>query len=127
MTDAFRSVIEELTEQHNKQLAAIRETYDRLHDLESTVKSSDGMISIVVGANGQVRSIDFNPRVYQKLSPSELSDAITTLIAQATGDVAERTKELIGPLIPDDLPLEEVFGTDVSLDAFLPQPVEAVE
>ncbi len=119
--------IEELAEQHNKQLAAILETYGRLHELESTVRSSDGMISIVVGPNGRVRSIDLNPRVYQKLSPSELSDAITTLIAQAAGEVAERTKELIGPLIPDDLPLEEVFGADVSLAAFLPQPVEAVE
>ncbi|MEU6711196.1 YbaB/EbfC family nucleoid-associated protein [Nonomuraea sp. NPDC046802] len=55
--DIFRASIEELAGDVNRQIERVRETYGKLGDVESTAHSADGMISVTVGANGQVRDI----------------------------------------------------------------------
>ncbi|NRQ40802.1 YbaB/EbfC family nucleoid-associated protein [Nonomuraea sp. NN258] len=127
MADVFRATIEELAGEYNRQIDRVREAYGKLNELETTVRSGDGMIGVTMGPRGQVRAIELNPRVYQRLSPSELAEAITEQIHRGAALVTERTKELVGPLMPDGLPYEELFGEDVRLDSFLPGHVEPDE
>ncbi len=83
------------------------------------------MISVTVGPQGQLRDIRLNPRVYRHLPPSELANAITEQAGRAAADATERRRQLMAPLMPEELPYDEVFGQGVSLDAFLPPPVDA--
>ncbi|MBB3729991.1 YbaB/EbfC family nucleoid-associated protein [Nonomuraea dietziae] len=124
MTHAFHATIAELAGDVNRQITQVREAYAKLGALESTVHSDDGMVGVTVGARGQVRSIELNPRVYRRLSPAELADAIMEQISRATGAVSEQSRQLMEPLMPEGLPYEEVFGENATLDAFLPPPVE---
>lgn len=117
-------MIEGLTEEYNRQAAQIRTMHAELNDLTVTATSGDGMVTVTMGHRGQVRSLKLNPRVYQKLSPSELSAAILAQINTATAQVAERSKELMAPFVPEGLPYEEVFGAGAGPEAFLPAPVE---
>lgn len=125
--NTFRVTVDELAAEYNNQVQLIRDTHEQLKALEATAQSKDGMISVTVGAQGHVRAIRFNPRVYNKLSPSELATALTQQIHRATAEVSERRQELIRPLMPADLPYEEFFGEDGGLEMFLPQPVELTE
>ncbi|MEV5493992.1 YbaB/EbfC family nucleoid-associated protein [Nonomuraea fuscirosea] len=125
MTDVFRATVEELAGQVDQQVRRVREAYQALNAIESTMTSSDGMIQVTVGPQGQVRSIDLNARVYRRLSTAELADTLMRQINRATADVTERRRRLMEPLMPEGLPYEQVFGEDVTLDAFLPPPVDA--
>jgi DNA-binding protein YbaB len=93
--------------------------------IKSTAQSADGMISVTVGPQGQLRDIRLNPRVYRHLPPSELAGAIMEQAGRAAADAAERRRQLIEPLMPEELSYDVVFGQGVSLDAFLPPPVDA--
>ncbi|MDP9848663.1 YbaB/EbfC family nucleoid-associated protein [Streptosporangium lutulentum] len=116
--------VEGLAGQVNQQVERVRETYEALNSIESTMGSSDGMISVVVGPQGQVRDIELDPRVYRKLSATELADAIMEQINRAAAAVSEQRRHLLEPLMPDGLRYDQVFGENVTLDAFLPSPVD---
>ncbi|MEU8249088.1 hypothetical protein [Nonomuraea sp. NPDC048916] len=62
-----------------------------------------------------------DPRVYLELSPSELSHALVEQISHAARAVAEQSRELIGPLLPDDLPSGWSFGDHPGPDDLLPR------
>ncbi|MER5419550.1 YbaB/EbfC family nucleoid-associated protein [Streptosporangium roseum] len=123
MNDEFRITMEGLADEYNKQAAQLRETYGKLNDLTATAQSDDRMVTVTVGPRGQVQGIELDPRVYRKLSPSELTRSIMEQIGVATGEVSARMQELMTPLVPDGLPYEELFGEGASFESFLPQPV----
>ncbi|MEU4538717.1 YbaB/EbfC family nucleoid-associated protein [Streptosporangium sp. NPDC023825] len=124
MTDALQTTVEELAGQVNQQVERVREAYEALNSIESTMGSSDGLISVTVGPQGQVRNIELNARVYRKLSATELADAIMEQINRATAAVSEQRRRLLEPLMPDELRYDQVFGENVTLDAFLPPFVD---
>ncbi|WP_245691453.1 YbaB/EbfC family nucleoid-associated protein [Sinosporangium album] len=124
VADAFQATVGELAGQINQQIERVRETYGALKAIASTTTSSDGMISVTVGPQGEVRGIELNPRVYRKLSASELADAIMDQINRAMATVAEQRRRLMEPLMPEELRYDQVFGENVTLDAFLPPPVD---
>ncbi|MDP9841441.1 YbaB/EbfC family nucleoid-associated protein [Streptosporangium lutulentum] len=124
MADVFQATVEKLAVQVNQQVQRVRETYDAVNAIESTVTSADGTISVTVGPQGQVRAIDLNARVYRKLAATELAAAIMEQINRATTDVTERRRRLMEPLMPEGLRYDQVFGENVTLDAFLPPPVD---
>ncbi|MCK2214694.1 YbaB/EbfC family nucleoid-associated protein [Actinomadura sp. ATCC 31491] len=124
MSDEFRLTIEALAKEYNRQAAQLRQAYTELSELAVTAESRDRMVSVTVGPRGQVQGIKLDPRVYRKLSPSQLARSIMEQIGAATEQVAGRTKELMAPFMPAGLPLEDVFGEGASVESFLPQPVK---
>lgn len=124
MSDAFEAEIRELAGQINQQVARVREAYGELATLKHTARSGDGMVSVTVGRHGRMHGIELNPRVYRTLSPSQLADAIMQQVDKATAAVSEQRKQILTPLMPEGMAHEEVFGEHVTLDAFLPGPVE---
>ncbi|MEV0144468.1 MULTISPECIES: YbaB/EbfC family nucleoid-associated protein [unclassified Nonomuraea] len=122
MGEPFQLMLDELTAEYEQQLSRVRDAYGRLAELEATAQSGDGMVTVRVGPRGEVRAIELNPRVYRKLSPSELSHEIMTQIEQATASVTASSKELMGPLVPDDVPVEELLGEGAALALHPPRP-----
>jgi DNA-binding protein YbaB len=120
----FRGTIDELAEEYNRRLKQVQETYSKLDELEVVAQSADGMVTVKVGPGGQVRGVKLDPRVYRKLSPSELSAAIMEQFGRATAQVAARTEKLVSPLMPEGLSYEAAFGPGSGLEAFMPKPVE---
>ncbi|GAA4959213.1 DNA-binding protein YbaB [Nonomuraea thailandensis] len=124
MSDEFRQAIEEMAAEYNQHAARLREAYGKLSEMTVTAESDDRLVTVTVGPRGQVQGIELDPRVYRKLSPSELAQAIIEQIGAATGEVGRRTKELIEPFVPKDLPFEDLYGEGASFESFLPQPVQ---
>ncbi|GLY74754.1 YbaB/EbfC family nucleoid-associated protein [Actinoallomurus iriomotensis] len=82
-----------------------------LADVGATAKRPDGLVTVVVGAQGQVKDIKLDPRVYRKLDSGQLAAAIMELISQATTEVAEQMKTIMAPFVP---------GEGMDLTGFLP-------
>ncbi|GLW08117.1 hypothetical protein Misp01_32470 [Microtetraspora sp. NBRC 13810] len=120
--DEFRATFDELSQEYEEQARRVREAYGRLGELEATARSADEMVTVKVGPRGKVLSIELNPRVYRRLAPSELAQTIMEQIDRAAACVADRTRDLMAPLLPDGVPYEKILGDDMDIDAFLPRP-----
>ncbi|TDE36146.1 YbaB/EbfC family DNA-binding protein [Nonomuraea mesophila] len=114
-------LLEQLVQEVNQQTEQLKQMQDKMRDLSATSRSKDGMVSVTVGPQGEVRTIDLDPRVYRKLSPSELSASIVEQIGKAAGQVRGDMKELMEPFVPG-LPTDDLFGEAMNFEAFLQRP-----
>ncbi|WP_433247597.1 YbaB/EbfC family nucleoid-associated protein [Streptosporangium sp. CA-135522] len=116
------TVLEKLIQEVNRQTEQVQNMHEKARDMSASATSEDGMVTVTVGARGDVRKIDFDPRVYRKLSPSELSATLIEQIGAATRTVSGELKETMQPLAPADLPsFEDLFGEGVDFPSFLAQ------
>ncbi|MFC6558883.1 YbaB/EbfC family nucleoid-associated protein [Nonomuraea cavernae] len=122
MTSEFISSPEALAVEYDRHLKQVADAYGELNELTVSTRSDDGMITVTVGPRGQVRKITLNPRVSRVLEPSELAQALMEQIGQAASAVAERSRELLDPLLPDDLPYGGTLGDHPNLAELLPRP-----
>lgn len=111
-----------LAEDYRRQVAELAELHERLRDLSTTARTRDGLVTVVVGAQGDVRDIRLDPRVQGRLTPAELSETLLELIGEATGAVSDQVLELMEPFVPEDLPIAQILGADADLTTFAPQP-----
>ncbi|MEV8633391.1 YbaB/EbfC family nucleoid-associated protein [Streptosporangium sp. NPDC051023] len=114
--------LEELARDYNQQAQLLRDMHGKLDELSVTAQSGDRMVAVTVGPRGRVRSIELDPRIYRKLSPSELSQSLMEQIDAATDELSARMRELMAPFAPEGLPYDEMFGEGVGFESFLPDP-----
>ncbi|MEV1173000.1 YbaB/EbfC family nucleoid-associated protein [Nonomuraea sp. NPDC049784] len=121
-TDEPWRLLEQLVQEVNRQTEQLKKMQEKVRELSATARSKDGMVTVTVGPRGEVRTIELDPRVYRKLSPSELSASIVDQIGRATRQVSGDMKELMEPFGVPDLPFEDLFGEGTSFESFLPHP-----
>ncbi|TDE32651.1 YbaB/EbfC family DNA-binding protein [Nonomuraea mesophila] len=122
MQEDIDAALREATADFGRSASRPREVYEQLNELSHTARSADGMVTVTVDARGQVRSLALNPRVYRKLSPTELADAIMGQIRAATREVSAKTQELVEPMMPEGIAYDDVFGAGAGLESFFPSP-----
>ncbi|MDX3106095.1 YbaB/EbfC family nucleoid-associated protein [Nonomuraea angiospora] len=115
-------LLEQLVQEVNQQTEQLKKMQEKARELSATAKSKDGMVTVTVGPRGEVRTIEFDPRVYRKLSPSELAASVVEQIGRATRQVSTEMKELMEPFGMPDLPFEDLFGEGTNFESFLPRP-----
>ncbi|NUW45826.1 YbaB/EbfC family nucleoid-associated protein [Nonomuraea rhodomycinica] len=119
MSDSWE-LLRQLVQDVNQQAEQAKELHRKARDLTGSSRSQDGMVTVTVGPQGELRSVEFDPRVYRELSPSELAACVVEQAALATRQVSDELRSLAGPLIADDVPFEDLFGEGVSFESFLP-------
>jgi DNA-binding protein YbaB len=125
MRAEFRASLEELMDDYSKQVGRLNEMRRDLDKVSATASRPDGLVTVVVGARGQVQDIRLEPRVYRKLDSAELSRSIMKLIGEATADVSAQMQKIMTPFMPEGLSYETALGKDGDFTAFLPQPPAA--
>ncbi|MEV0148006.1 MULTISPECIES: YbaB/EbfC family nucleoid-associated protein [unclassified Nonomuraea] len=123
MHDDLQATIESLVEEYDRQVREVHEVHARLGEVTATV--SDGNVTITAGPQGRIDEIVFHPRVYGRLSPTELARAVQEQIAKAQAEVDERSHEIMAPLMPEGLDAGELSGGLLDLGALLPDPPAA--
>ncbi|MFI6156396.1 YbaB/EbfC family nucleoid-associated protein [Kitasatospora sp. NPDC051170] len=81
-----------LTEQQAKMTEAARE----LQNATATATSKDRMVSVTVGAQGQVVSMTFHTTGYRSMAPAALASLLTDLLNTARADIGDRITETMG-------------------------------
>ncbi|MEV4185456.1 YbaB/EbfC family nucleoid-associated protein [Streptosporangium canum] len=115
------TVLEKLVKEVNRQTEQVQGMHEKARDMSASATSDDGMVTVTVGARGDVHKIDFDPRVYRKLSPSELAASLIEQIGAATRTLSGELKEAMQPLAPADLPFDDLLGEGVDFPSFLAQ------
>jgi DNA-binding protein YbaB len=121
MRPEWQAHIEELLGEYRKKRADLQKLQETMASAEATVTAADEMVTVRVGPQGRLLGLEFNPRVYRKLSPSELAETVLAAVQEATAQVADQVRAAAEPLTPDDASYEPVAGERFDLSKFLPE------
>jgi DNA-binding protein YbaB len=85
---------------------------DGLKDVVGTATSDDGVVTVVAGSDGAVKSITFGPTV-RTTDPAALSSTTLRTIALARADAARRQAEVVRASLGDTDLLDRVLAEDL--------------
>lgn len=114
MREDLQAHLDELMEQYQAKRAQLQELHQRMGAAEATVTAADGMVTVRVGAQGRLTGLEFDPRVYRRLSPSQLAECVLAAVQEASGQVGEQMKAALEPLVPDGTSYGDMGSIDLS-------------
>ena len=96
----FQAQVEELAADFRERLERVRELRRRAAAVTASARSRNGLISVEVGPQGQLRAIQLDPGTFERQSPQRLAAAIVELAGIATADAARQVQEIMAPVMP---------------------------
>ena len=123
MTEPERNP-EQLAADYARHRAATMQAQQRMSEVSATMTSAQGLVTVTVGAGGEVRSLLFNSHGYRKMPAAELSHVILDTINRARASIMA---QLIGEL-PDStfagLSYSDIINGKVDWDQVLPDTLD---
>lgn len=124
-----RAQVEELLAGYRRSREQLGTVQRKLAALQESVASEDGLVTVTVGANGQLTELVIVESAYRKLRPHELAETIMSLTAKAAATVSRAAGQTLAPVLPPDAdPVALLRGTaDLPPDELKPEAVDADE
>jgi DNA-binding protein YbaB len=104
-------------ERTRRNMLALRE---KLAGLHASAESKDGMVTVRVGPRGEVKSLELHPRVYRRLTPTELAESIVDTIRQAGQALSDQAAQAYGPYLPEGVSYQQLTQGE-GLSALIPE------
>lgn len=96
---AMQSYADELQARFERMQEQGPALHDKAQAVQVTEKSRDGLISVTVGARGELVRLDIDPRIYRRPDSRALADTIAATIKAAAATAQERVLEIFEPLV----------------------------
>jgi len=103
-------------EQLRKDLLSLQKS---MEEITETAYSPDRLVAATVGAQGQLKKLTLDPRIYRTTDANALAATITKTIQDAIDAITAKMMELAEPMLPPGARLDENSGLE--LDSFLEQ------
>lgn len=104
---ALRARFDEVYGQYQRLRSGLDELQHRLAELRVTERSDDGQVTAVVGARGELISVDVSAAVFHDRDAKALSRKITTTVLRASAAALAATRELVSGYLPPGSPSVE--------------------
>lgn len=91
--DSLRSTFTKMTEQAPA-------LHEKARTVQVTETSPDGLVTVTVGARGELVQLDIDPRVYRRPDSRQLADTIVETVQKAAARSQERVLEIFEPIVP---------------------------
>lgn len=112
MDEQLQAQVDDITANYQQRMAQVRQRQQRAGQVTAAARSRDGLITVEVGAQGQIIDLLLDSRVYEKMSPQRLAAAIRELSRMAAGQAARQVQEIMAPVVPPGgLPENGDFAT----------------
>ncbi|WP_431436325.1 YbaB/EbfC family nucleoid-associated protein [Actinophytocola sp.] len=95
---------------------AFRRVQEKLVDIEVTAESDDGLIAATVGARGELRALDLDPRLYRDPDATALAENILATVRAAADTAGRQAFDAAVEVLPRHATFED---TDVAFDPLL--------
>jgi DNA-binding protein YbaB len=95
--------IRQATEELRQQQARLHAVRERIEESRTTVRSTDGMITVVLDGRGELTSLSFNTTKFRQMAPAELGAAVVKVINKARVESRDEMLRAYGPLMPRGL------------------------
>jgi DNA-binding protein YbaB len=124
-----RAQVEELLADYRRSREQLSTVHRKLAALQASATSEDGLVTVTVGAQGQLTELVIVESAYRKLRPHELAASIVELTGKAAAKVSRAAGEAIAPVLPPDTDPEALLrGTaDLAPVELKPEPQDAEE
>ncbi len=109
---ALRARFDEVYSQYQRLRSGMDELQSKLAELRVTERSDDGQVTAVVGARGELISVDVSPSVFHDRDARALSRKITTTVLRASAAAVAATRELVASYLPPGSPSVEFLRTN---------------
>lgn len=100
MDEELQAQVEEVAARTEERLADISQRQQLANKVTATARSRDGMVTVEVGAHGQLLDVMLDPGVFERTSPHRLAIALKDLARKAAADAAARVQEILAPVLP---------------------------
>jgi DNA-binding protein YbaB len=101
MTTPMHNALQDAENELRRQQARLKSVRKKLDGATTKVMSRDRMVTVTLGVNGQLESIEFHTQKFRKMAPAELGSVIAETIRQAQAKTTERVLRAYRPLMPD--------------------------
>ncbi|MFI9005899.1 YbaB/EbfC family nucleoid-associated protein [Actinosynnema sp. NPDC053489] len=125
MSNPFQEQIDQAMAMVRDQRAALRRARDEMRAATATATSRDRLVTVVVGAQGELRDVRFNGTGYRELPPAQLAATVVELAGRARAEMAGRVADAFGPLTGGAEFLRRSMTGGTELDEFL-APLDAL-
>ncbi|HEX6471951.1 MAG TPA: YbaB/EbfC family nucleoid-associated protein [Streptosporangiaceae bacterium] len=103
MLPEWQAHIDELLERYREKRDQLRDLRTAMDDAGATVTTEDEMVTVSMGPHGRLTGLEFNPRVYRKMSPSELAAAVLAAVGEARAQVDGQLRAALAGGADDDV------------------------
>jgi DNA-binding protein YbaB len=86
---------------HQRFRSGLAEVRDQLPELRQTQESEDGLVTVTVGAGGELLALELDPRIYRAPDTAALAANIIGTVQLAAAEVRERVHHLTRSLLSD--------------------------
>lgn len=121
MRPEWQAHIDQLLEEYRRKRADLKKLQETMASAEATVTTADEMVTVKVGHQGRLVDLKFDPRVYRKLSPSELAETVLAAVQEAAAQVGDQMRAAMEPLRPDETSYGANAGGEFDLSKILPE------
>lgn len=80
-----------------------------LENVEATVRSPDGMVTVVIGPGGALKRLELHERAYHQHPPARLATLITEAARHGTTLVTNLIQQRIDTLAPEGSDLSDIL------------------
>ncbi len=117
--DAFREYSEGLQVKLHRLMDQGPELARQARAVQVTETSPDGLVSVTVGARGDLVRLDLDPRIYRRPDSRALADTITETVHRATAAAQEQVVQTFAGVADADQLRATVSGDDDALTAIV--------
>lgn len=96
----LRAQLEELGAGYLEGLVLLRQLQAQAGRVTAVARSRDGLVSVEVGARGQLLDLMLGPGVYEHLPPQRLAAVVVELAAAAAADAAGQVRQIMAAMLP---------------------------
>jgi hypothetical protein len=112
--------------QLRRQQARINAIRKKLDGAATKVTSKDRSITVTIGQNGTLESIEFNTQKFRRMAPAELGSILAETIRQAQVKSRERVLRAFQPVLPDIMGVGNILAGKATLDDFFDNAIREV-
>jgi DNA-binding protein YbaB len=122
----LRAEMERLLGEYEQLRQNVDRVRERLRTMTASASSTDGTVTVRVGANGRLTGIELADRAYRRFSPSQLAAELTRLYGVAAKDVMGQAGAAMAPFLPAQVDYEALVDGDADWRD-LPPPVPSAD
>ena len=113
MDQPYEQLLQASLDELERAQRELAEAQQSISEISTTCTSPDRSVSVTVDGHGDVRAVGFPTTEYSLMSGAELGRLIVATIRTAREEMADRVRDIMGPLLEREGLLGGVDGTPV--------------
>ncbi|PBC69550.1 YbaB/EbfC DNA-binding family protein [Streptomyces sp. TLI_235] len=102
--------LDEIRQRVESRMAEFSAMHQKMQQLSVSVTSAQHLLTVTVGAQGEVTALKFHSDGYRSMAPSELEHIVLDTLQRARRQVLDQAKALAAPLAPAGLDIDDIMA-----------------